>query len=382
MTSDYDIAILGGGPVGQTMALLLAAHAPDPARIALLTAMPAPAAAAGDPRVLAMNHGSRVLLDGLTAWPARTASIDTIHVSQRGRLGRAVIRHGDFGVPALGYVTAYTALHDALSQRLADSGVTVLPLGPAQIDHRDPDGVTLRQGETSMRAALAIQCDGRARDDVKRDYGQHAVLATVRASLPRSGWAWERFTQGGPLALLPHPDIAGGYSVVWCCAPEHAAALQAMDAHGFSAALNAAFGTRMGTLTASGERHVFPLTLSMRREQVKGRVVTIGNAAQSLHPVAGQGLNLGLRDAAALSIALSPWQAAPAIPVEAILKRFAESRRADRWTTAGLTDLMPRAFATGVAPIEHACGVALLALDLSATLRRPLARHLLFGRRA
>ena len=98
MTSDYDIAILGGGPVGQTMALLLAAHAPDPARIALLTAMPAPAAAAGDPRVLAMNHGSRVLLDGLTAWPARTASIDTIHVSQRGRLGRAVIRHGDFGV--------------------------------------------------------------------------------------------------------------------------------------------------------------------------------------------------------------------------------------------------------------------------------------------
>ncbi|MDQ2150508.1 UbiH/UbiF/VisC/COQ6 family ubiquinone biosynthesis hydroxylase [Alcaligenaceae bacterium C4P045] len=382
MTSDYDIAILGGGPVGQTMALLLAAHAPDPTRIALLTATPAPAAASGDPRVLAMNHGSRVLLDGLAAWPARTATIDTIHVSQRGRLGRAVIRHDDFGVPALGYVTAYAALHDALSQRLAASGVTVLARGPAKVEQSNRDGVDIIQGDNRLRAALAIQCDGRARDDVKRDYGQHAVLATARASLPRAGWAWERFTQGGPLALLPHPEIAGGYSVVWCCAPAHAAALQAMDAHDFGAALNAAYGARMGTLTVSGDRHVFPLALSMRREQVEGRVVTIGNAAQSLHPVAGQGLNLGLRDAAALSIALSPWQAVPAIPLDGILKRFAESRRADRWTTAGLTDLMPRAFATGMAPVEHACGAALLALDLSATLRRPLARHLLFGRRA
>src|SRR5690606_23320953 len=136
--------------------------------------------------------------------------------------------------------------------------------------------------------------------DVRRDYDQHALVTSAQATLPRAGWAWERFTREGPLALLPHPLDAQAYSVVWCSPPERAAELAGLDEAAFSAALSAAFGSRLGRLTSGAPGHVFPLALTARRALVQGRSVAIGNAAQTLHPVAGQGLNLGLRDAARL----------------------------------------------------------------------------------
>ncbi|OZI65239.1 UbiH/UbiF/VisC/COQ6 family ubiquinone biosynthesis hydroxylase [Bordetella genomosp. 1] len=381
--SVFDIAILGAGPVGQALALLLARAARDPARIALL-ATPSGASGAAplaDPRVLAMNRGSRVLLESLGAFPARVADIRHIHVSQRGRLGRTLIDHSDFDVPQLGSVVAYATLHESLAARVAASGVTVLSGPAARLGPALGEIQQVMQGDVAIACRVAVQCDGAGGADVQRSYGQHAVLTSARAALPRAGWAWERFTREGPLAMLPHPQAPDTYAVVWACAPERAAELATLDDTRFSAALTQAFGTRLGRLHSQAPRHVFPLELKARRAQVQGRCAIIGNAAQTLHPVAGQGLNLGLRDAAQLAQTLAPWLQAPEQNPAPLLAAFARDRSADRLLTASLTDLMPRIFATGLAPVEHACGLALLTLDLVPAVRAPLARHLLQGLR-
>ncbi|ANN65822.1 FAD-dependent monooxygenase [Bordetella bronchialis] len=393
------VAILGAGPVGQALALMLARVVDDASRIVLVqgaspprspsastTAPPRPGTSAqGDPdaRVLALNHGSLVLLETLDARPPGAAPIHTIHVSQRGRLGRTVIRDTDFQVPQLGGVAPYPAVRDALAQAVARSGVTVVHAHGARVAGREGADVIVRaQDGQEIRCAVAVVSDGAATGQLRREYGQDAVLTAVRAARPRAGWAFERFTREGPLALLPHPAGNDCYAVVWCCAPARAAGLAALDAAAFSQALGAAFGDRLGPLACIAPRHVSSLFLSMRRTQVDGRVVAIGNAAQTLHPVAGQGLNLGLRDAAALAQSLAPWLRDPARDPAAALDAFAGARRGDRWLTTALTDLLPRVFTTGLAPVEHACGLALLALDLAAPLRAPLARHLLQGWRA
>lgn len=392
MTADYTLAILGAGPVGQALALLLARATRDPARIALITEQADPVAPLGptgvqpaprvDPRALALNYGSRVMLESVGAWPVHAAGIETIHVSQRGRLGRVLIDRRDFDVPELGYVVAYPALTQGLSEAVAASGVTVLHGARARIERQDANQVIVARASEALRVGLAVACDGAAVDGVTRQYEQHAVLATVRASQPKTRWAFERFTREGPMALLPHPQGNGMYSLVWCVAPERASALVSLDDDGFSQALTLAFGDRLGRLSAHTPRQVFPLGLVARREIVAGRTAAIGNAAQTLHPVAGQGLNLGLRDAFQLAHALQPWLLEPQRSPEPVLAAFARARQGDRWITAGLTDLMPRAFATGVPWIEHACGLGLLALDTIEPLRRPLARQLLYGRRS
>ncbi|WP_345251742.1 UbiH/UbiF/VisC/COQ6 family ubiquinone biosynthesis hydroxylase [Pigmentiphaga soli] len=387
-----DLTIIGGGPVGMALALLLARDAREPGRIVLCAAERAAGAAAADPRVLALNHGSRVLLQALGAWPAGGADILDIHVSQRGRLGRTHISHSDFGVPALGTVVRYGALADALAQAVARSGVAVRH-GTARIAAQEESVVLVEQDGAGWPTAVCVQAEGgafgeQARGDVHRRYGQHAVLGSVLAARPRAGWAWERFTREGPLALLPYPAAPGAapdprrHALVWCCAPDRAQALCALDDAAFAHELNHAFGERLGRLAPAGPRHASPLGMNLRREPVHGRAVAIGNAAQTLHPVAGQGLNLGLRDAARLAQTLAPWLNATAGDPRPALARYAAARRADRWLTAGLTDFLPRVFASGLPPVEHAAGLALLALDASAALRRPLARHLLQGLRA
>jgi 2-octaprenyl-6-methoxyphenol hydroxylase len=383
---DYDIAILGAGPVGQVLALLLSRLAPEPSRIALLAGdNPTQPAPADDPRVIALNHGSRVLLESLGAWPARAAAIEHIHVSQRGRLGRTVIGREDFGVPALGNTVAYSDLHARLLERVAASGVAVLSGPPAAVASQDERGVLVEQGDARLVGAVAVRCDGAGGQDVRREYGQHAVITRASATLARPGWAWERFTREGPLALLPHPQVEGDYAVVWSCEPSHAASIARAGDADFSAALTAAFGTRLGRLASDAPRQVYPLALRARHAQAQGRVATIGNAAQTLHPVAGQGLNLGLRDATQLAQALGKWFGARGTSdvgdPSALLAEFARTRMPDRLLTAGVTDLMPRLFATGIPLVEHACGLALLGLDLSASARAPLARHFLQGLR-
>lgn len=381
---DVDVAILGAGPVGSALALLLAGDARHPDRIGVLHSDRASVyghETHADPRVLAINHGSRVLLESLGAWPSRAAPILTIHVSQRGRLGRTLISHDEFVVPALGYVVRYADLHQSLLTALANSGVRLLKGETAQIE-RQQDGLAyIRQGTLSLTAKLAVMADGHPQSEAKRTYKQMALITQAIASRPKEGWAFERFTREGPLAVLPHPGRPGMQSIVWCCKPERAASLQRLDTTTFSDALSETFGSRLGRLEVEGGIHAFPLTLNLDPEPVHGITVAIGNAAQTLHPVAGQGLNLGLRDAGMLARTLRDWLGGHPGNVAQLLSDFARDRRPDRQLTANLTDIMSRVFTTQSPLVEHAGGLALLSLDLVTGLRRPLARHLLQGLR-
>lgn len=381
---DFDLVITGAGPVGSALALMLARYAPDPARIALvgtrfIEAHTANSNSPADPRAIALNHGSQVALQAINAWPLRYSPITTVHVSQRQRLGCTLIQHDDFGVPQLGCVVAYPDLLAALHTALAQSGITRLTSQPVAPTFGNP--VLLSPDTGPLTARLAVQSDGARPKGIERSYEQVAVLATVAAAEPRQGWAFERFTRQGPLAVLPHPSGEGHYGVVWCCHPNQAQALMHMAPAQFDQALNDTFGTRLGPLTLHGSRQQFPLGLNAGPLRTHARGVAIGNAAQTLHPVAGQGLNLGLRDAAQLAHALRFWLANPSADPAPLLETFTAQRRVDRWSTAAITDVLPRIFATGNPLVEHACGLGLLAMDLSHTLRTPLATHLLQGLR-
>jgi 2-octaprenyl-6-methoxyphenol hydroxylase len=377
----YDIAILGSGPVGCALALCLADAAPDPARIALMGPEPAPRPTGQtiDPRALALNHGSRRFLETLGAWPERAADILTVHVSQAGHLGRTLIDQAELDVPRLGCVVAYDDLLDTLSAAVRRAGVTRVTERPPRPLAGLPVQLQLADGPRSAR--LALLSDGARPQGVHREYDQHAVLATVRADAPVPGRAFERFTRTGPLALLPHPAAADLYSLVWCVPPGRAQALRALPDTEFDAALQVAFGQRLGRLQRVGEAHAFPLSLHAGPSLLGQGLVAVGNAAQTLHPVAGQGLNLGLRDAGQLAQALRPWLAAPDVPVQPLLERHARQRRVDRALTLSVTDTLPRLFATANPLLRHACGLGLAALDLLPALRKPLARHLLQGQR-
>lgn len=378
---DYDIAILGTGPVGYALALALAHAAPDPGRIALM-GPPPPAGATDqsiDPRAIALNHGSRQWLEHLDAWPQKSADIMTVHVSQAGHAGRTMIDHGELDVPRLGSVVTYDSLLACLHGAAATSGVSHLHTRPPRPPVSEPLLLQLDNGSVSAR--LVLLSDGARPAGLHREYGQHAVLASIQAAKPVAGRAYERFTRTGPLALLPHPAGKGLYSLVWCVSPARAQSLLALSPAGFSQALQQAFGKRLGELHLYDQPHCFPLALHAGPcIQGKG-MLAVGNAAQTLHPVAGQGLNLGLRDVAQLTNTLRPWLARPHEPLQPLLEQYACMRRPDRYLTLAITDTLPRIFATENPLIRHACGMGLAALDLFPALRNPLARHLLQGQR-
>lgn len=387
-TPDFDVAILGAGPVGGALALALARKAPDPARIALISpprpAAPPPgtgmgASAGVDPRCLALNHGSRAYLETLQAWPERSAEILHVHVSQARRLGRVVIDRDDLGVPRLGDVVRYDDVVDTLEAALQHSGVTRIE-GRA-LPHLVGQHVECRHESGAVTARLAVQSDGMRPRGIERHYGQHAVLANVRAERPRDGWAYERFTRSGPLAALPHPQAPDLYSIVWCCSPQQAEALRGMPASEFDSRLYDHFGGRLGRFQSVGRRAVFPLALHAGATLINKRCLAVGNAAQTLHPVAGQGLNLGLRDVAQLVQSLSPWLLRPDTDPQPWCAEFVQRRQGDRWLTMAITDFLPRVFSTGNRLLEHAGGAALLAMDLVPPLRNQLARQLLHGLR-
>jgi 2-octaprenyl-6-methoxyphenol hydroxylase len=226
-----------------------------------------------------------------------------------------------------------------------------------------------------LRAAVVVQAEGglfgeQAEKSITRDYGQTAVIAQVRSSAPVAHRAFERFTHEGPLALLPQDEE---YSLVWCCRPDSAAELLELQDADFLARLNGVFGHRLGSFTATGRRLAFPLGLNAG---VTGsaRTTAIGNAAQTLHPVAGQGLNLGLRDATVLARLLGQ-EASPAQ-----LARYAELRAQDRSLTVRATDTMARIFAND-SPAQSLLGLSLAAIDLFNPARSLLAELMMYGRR-
>lgn len=370
------IVIAGAGPVGATAGLLLARAG---LAGALTLADARPAGAAHDARAIALNHGSRVLLESLGAWPAEATPITSIHVSQRGRLGRTLIEHRDYGVPALGYVVPYDRLMAALGRALAGAGLPVRHDCAVRLLAERPKGVAVDLGGEAREAGLLVLAEGgvfdaQAARTLRRDYAQCALVTTVTAEHAPAGWAYERFTPDGPIALLP---LGAQHCLVWCGRPEDGARRQAADPADFAAELHRLFGDRVGRFVLAGPRALFPLGLNAHETLAEGHRVRIGNAAQTLHPVAGQGLNLGLRDAAALAQAL----AASPEDVAAALIRFAAARTLDRGLTTRLTDWMARVFATPLAPLQHGLGLGLIALDLIPGPRGLLARQMMQGKR-
>ncbi|HEY5801767.1 MAG TPA: FAD-dependent monooxygenase [Burkholderiaceae bacterium] len=384
-------AICGAGPVGLACAALLARHGVPAGEIALIDAKPLEQSLR-DPRSIALSHASQVLLAGLGAWPLAATPIHQIHVSRAGRFGRTLIDRTEHALPALGHVTRYGAIVTALSTVSEQAGVVamrpvkVLGLeqhaGHARLRLSGANGV-----ETLLDANVVIQAEGgvfgeQSAKSVQREYAQTALVAHVRTGSPLSHRAYERFTDEGPLALLPQEeagdDAATGssYALVWCVAAGTAQRLLALADTDFLRELRQAFGGRLGSFVATGPRAAFPLGLNAHAPAASGNVVAIGNAAQTLHPVAGQGLNLGLRDAQVLARLLAREPAAQA------LAQFAALREADRGATIKLTDSMARLFVGNAAsPLQTVLGGALGLLDAATPLKQAFAERMMWGRR-
>jgi len=370
-----DILIIGAGPVGMTLHLALAAGGQQ----SLLIDRRPPAALQADPRALALSHGARELLEQIEGWPTRAATpIETIHVSQKAGFGRTLIDRADYQLPALGYVVRYRDLAAALAVRLTDGAL----LAETEILDTTPDasGVTvaLRHAGTlrRIRCKLLVHAEGTPADDPEvkvSDYAQHAVICEVTPSPGHGRRAWERFTPDGPLALLPLGDE---YSIVFTLPPAKADAVMALDDDAFVAALASQLGRSM-RFSKPGKRSRFPLALRLRTSLHRGREVWIGNTAQTLHPVSGQGFNLGLRDA---------WQLAEILLRDGVdhsnLAAYAASRRLDRDGGAFFTDKVVKAFSNDCGPLKLVRGLGLLALDVFPPARHFVAKRMIWGARA
>ena len=375
VVEQVDILIVGAGPVGMTLHLALAAGGQ---KSLLLDRRPL-ASQQADPRALALSYGARQLLEQINSWPNRAATpIETIHISQKDGFGRTLIDRADYALPALGYVVRYRDLAGALAANLAPDAV----LAEAEILDIAPEDqhitVALRHAGQlrTIQTRLLVHAEGTPGDDpaVKvSDYEQHAVIAEITPQPGHGKRAWERFTPDGPLALLPLGDE---YSVVFTLPPAKADAVMAMDDAAFTAALQNQFGQRLH-FAKPGPRSRFPLFLRLRDTLIKGNEVWIGNTAQTLHPVSGQGFNLGIRDA---------WQLAEILLKNGVdhssLADYAASRRLDRQGSAFFTDRIVRSFSNDCGPLKLARGLGLLALDLCPPARHFVAKRMIWGARA
>ena len=392
----HDLLIVGAGPVGLALALALK----DAGLDIVLADARAREAVARDPRDLALAHGTRLTLQRLGVWDGLpTTAIQHIHISHQGGLGRTLIDAAEHELPALGYVASAGTLATALRKAVDAAGIPVFDeteitnLAAGEDDVIASLAGTGRPAPT-LRARLAACAEGglRAGDPnvVEHDYGQHALIADVQVAGGHRHTAFERFTPQGPVALLPKGE---GYALVHVARPETADELLALDDAAYLTRLQAHIGGR-ARLTGVGPRLRYPLVLRYRRSTIAQRTVWLGNAAQTLHPVAGQGFNLALRDVWALSEALrrateaarrdsadtapNPFDAGAA----AILASYANARGLDRLGTIRFTDTLVRVFSNDFAPLRHARGAALFALDLLPPLRNFVARRMMFGARA
>jgi 2-octaprenyl-6-methoxyphenol hydroxylase len=373
----FDVAICGAGPAGMALAALLARRGVPAARIALVDAKSL-AQASKDPRSIALSWGSRQILEDIGAWPVAATAIHEIHVSRRGQFGRSLITRDEHQLEALGYVTRYGDLVTALGTVCERAGITTLrPARVEALEELAGEVALTVSGDQPrvLHASIVVQAEGGLFSDQQskarhRDYQQTAIIAQVRSSRPIEHRAFERFTEQGPLALLPQGEE---YSLVWCVRPETAACLQSLDDAAFLQELGVAFGDRVGRFTHASPRLAFPLGLNADPRGT-ARTVAIGNAAQTLHPVAGQGLNLGLRDATVLARLLAQ-EATPAM-----LSQFTALRAQDRTTTVRLTDTMARVFAND-SPAQALLGLSLAAIDMVSPARSVLAELMMYGRR-
>ena len=374
------VLIVGAGPVGAVCALALQQQG---VAVQVLEAQPADARA--DTRTLALSHGSQLILDRLGVWDRLegVTPITRIHISQRGALGVARLTADEVKVPALGYVLPYASLTAALKQALADGGVAVeYGVAVERIESQTSHATLHVSTGQSVMAPLVVVADGGRGESapdpkISRDYAQMAVVCEVQTELPHANQAYERFTPEGPAALLPKGDR---YALVWTADNADAERIATLPDADFLAALYQHFGGRQGRFTAASPRKTFPLKLAYVGSEAADRVVRIGNAAQTLHPVAGQGFNIGLRDAWELA-ALCADSAIDEIGSADMLQTYAKGRRVDVLGGVGFTEFLLRTFSNDIAPLRHARGLGLLALEVFPPLKSFVARRMIFGAR-
>ena len=402
MTERRDIVIAGGGMVGVSLALQLGALLPPGTGICLVEGYRLPQPMEGeldyhpsfDARSTALSFSSRLIYERIGVWEGLQewlCPIERIHVSSRGHFGSTLLEASDYGWPALGYVVENAWLGNALIQALYRQG-RVEVRSPARVASAtvSAGGVALQlEGEESMQldAALLLVVDGAGsglREELgvsvtEKPYRQHALVANVVTAQPHGGCAFERFTDQGPLALLPLLPTREGKprsALVWTLPPEEAASLQQCAPERFLRTLQARFGYRLGRLVQVGERHSYPLSLLKCSEQVRQGLVVMGNAAHALHPVAGQGFNLALRDVAELAAVLADGIALGLCPGDlGLLQQYQQRQRIDQERTIEFSDRLPSLFMHGDPVLGLARDLALAGLDIVPPLKREFVRY-------
>ena len=382
-----NIVVIGAGPVGATFALVAKRQGLN---VSLMEAREGPSR---ETRSLALSHGSRDILDAANVWGTSldATEIHAIHTSQKGGFGRSLITREDGGVPALGYVLSYADLQAALDQQLEQQQIPVQRGAAVTAFEQHDDHINIRFTQAGIehvrQAAVVVLADGGANlgkvpaiSIIEKDYGQSALLGHIETDSPHRGTAYERFTPEGPAALLPHGGTKG-YSMVWVSSPARIDALKALDDAAFLAAFQQHFGHRAGNFKSIVGRRSYPLRLRTVSSRVADGIAVIGNAAQALHPVAGQGFNLGLRDANDLARLLADAQRArigeSIFP--AALKKYDLSRHTDVERSVGFTDFLVGAFSNDHLATRVPRGLALAAVDMLPFARRALAKRMLFG---
>jgi 2-octaprenyl-6-methoxyphenol hydroxylase len=380
--TNCDIAIVGGGPVGAALAVALQGN---DLKIVMLEARESEINTT-DPRALALSYGTRLLLQRLGAWDTlqNVSGIKVIEVSQKNSLGHTTLRAEEMKVSEMGYVLPYIALHAALQQSLHRSDVNCL-YGAVVSDLSLVDtGATLtyqHQGKQhTLTTRLAVIADGGKLLEAKhppqvQDYGQSGVIAHVTSSHPVAGKAFEHFTPQGPMALLPYLD---GYELVLTAAHDSAKDMLTWDDATFLSYLQVHFGDRVGVFTSVGKRSCYPLRLKRAPDITFPHTVLIGNAAQTLHPVAGQGFNLGIRDAWELAQVILD-SAPDNIGSAAMCAAYRNSRRIDRNAGIRFTDGLVRIFSNDLPLMGHVRSAALSMLNNIPLAKKFVAKRMMFG---
>jgi len=388
----YDIAIIGGGPVGAALALALCDSG---LQVTLLEARPVESAVT-DPRALAISYGSRLILARLGVWDAigKITPIRTIHISQKNSFGRTVLRAQELNVPELGYVLPYHLLQQQLQSAMQASQVKVLRGAVVSHLQGDTKGVTItyqHAGKQSLLdTKLAVVADGGKLLEATHpprihDYGQSALIAHITCTQPQFTTAFERFTAQGPVALLPFGD---GYELVWTVAQEEVQTMLDWDDATFLAQLQQRFGDRVGDFLSVGTRTHFPLRLKRAPQCAIPHTVLLGNAAQTLHPVAGQGFNLGLRDVWELAQAIQRTvdESASTVNLDttslgspAMLADFQKSRKLDRDAGIRFTDSLVRLFSNDLILLNSGRAAAFSVLDNLPNVKKFVAKRMMFG---
>jgi 2-octaprenyl-6-methoxyphenol hydroxylase len=384
----HDILISGGGLVGASLALALSQLELD---VGLVEAVPFGSSEqpSFDERTTAISNGTQRIFNAIGVWPLieRAATpIKRIHVSDQGRFGFARIDAREQDLPQLGFVMVNRVVGEALWRRLQESKINIY--APARVTGVNADAgcqaVQLDSDPAAIHARLLIAADGAnsvVREAAgigasKQDYNQVAIIANVACQKFHNHVAYERFTPEGPLAMLPLSDARVG--VVWVLEPATAQHVLTLNDTDFIARLQSAFGLRLGRFTQVGKRFSYPLSLTQADAHTAERLAVIGNAAQSLHPIAGQGFNLGLRDAACLAEVLADGKREHPESFDPgsadVLRRYAEWRREDRGGIVKFTDGLVRLFAQPFGPIKAARDLGMLAFDLSPHAKDYLAQ--------